>query len=188
MIPRCRLLCCLEGGVKVFVDCGVDSGVGIDRSDGVDNGAGVGVGVGRCFGKLVTFFAMVQKVVGPFKNRNSVGLSGVDPFVNTIISWSSRVRSLICPFSINLAMPSLSCFNDKLITSLKVSSESKYTDPTINVSAKAGADVINKARNRVLVSANAAAGSDITWVNLAKAASTMRFFSKIKRLSKICEC
>jgi hypothetical protein len=60
-------------------------------------------------------------------------------------------------------MPSLSCCNDKLITSLKVSSESKYTDPTINVSAKAGADVINKARNRVLVSANAAAaGSDFT--------------------------
>jgi hypothetical protein len=171
---------------------GVGSGVGVDRSDVVDNGAGVdrgaGVAVGSGFGKLVTLFAKVQKVVGPFKNRNSVGLSGVDPFVNTTISWSSGVRSLTCPFSINLAMPSLSCFNDKLITSLKVSSESKYTDPTINVSAKAGADVNNKARNRVLVSANAAAGRDFTWVNLAKAASTMRFFSKIKRLSKICEC
>lgn len=168
------------------------SGVGVERGDVVDNGAGVdrgaGVAVGSGFGKLVTLFAKVQKVVGPFKNRNSVGLSGVDPFVNTTISWSSRVRSLTCPFSINLAMPSLSCFSDKLITALKVSSESKYTDPTINVSAKAGAEVNNKARNRVLVSANAAAGSDFTWVNLAMAASTMGFFSKIKRLSKTCEC
>jgi hypothetical protein len=133
---------------------------------------------------LVTLFAKVQKVVGPFKNRNSVGPSGVDAFVNTTISWSSGVRSLICPFSINLAIPSLSCCNDKLITWLKVSSESKYTDPTINVSAEAGADVINKARNRVLVSANAVAGREFTWVNLAKAASTMRFtcitFSKVK--------
>jgi hypothetical protein len=146
LIPR-RRLCCLEGGVKVSVDCGVDSGVGIDRSDGVDNGAGVG----RCFGKLVTFFAKVQKVVGPFKNRNSVGPSGVDALVNTTISWSSRVRSLICPFLVNLAMPSLSCCDDRLITSLKVCSESKYTDPTTNESAKAGADVMNNARNRDLV-------------------------------------
>jgi hypothetical protein len=188
LIPRCRL-CCLEGGVKVSVDCGVDSGVGIDRSDGVDNGAGVGVGVGRCFGKLVTFFAMVQKVVGPFKNRNSVGPSGVDALVNTTISWSSRVRSLICPFLVNLAMPSLSCCDDKLITSLKVCSESKYTDPTTNESAKAGADVMNNARNRDLVSTNVAAVDDFICLNLAKGASIMRFicitFSKIKVIENL---
>jgi hypothetical protein len=185
LIPRCRV-CCLEEGVKASVGIGVDSGVGVDRGDGVDNGTGVGVS--RNFGELVTFFAKVQKVVGPFKNRNSVGLSGVDALVNTTISWSSCVRSLICPFLINLAMPSLSCCDDKLITWLKVSSESKYTAPTINVSAKAGADVINNARKRVLVSTNVATGSDFIWVNLAKAASIMRFtcitFSKIKGYRK----
>ena len=108
MLTRC-LLCCREEGGKVFVASGVDSGVGVDRGDGIDNGAGVGRGaslvVGSGFGKSMTLFAKVQKVVGPFKNRNSVGLSGVDPFVNTTISWSSCVRSLTCPFSINLAMP-----------------------------------------------------------------------------------
>ena len=118
MLTRC-LLCCWEEGGKAFVASGVDSGVGsgvgigsdvgVERGDVGDNGAGVdrgaGVAVGSGFGKLVTLFAKVQKVVGPFKNRNSVGLSGVDPFVNTTISWSSCVRSLTCPFSINLAMP-----------------------------------------------------------------------------------
>jgi hypothetical protein len=59
--------------------------------------AGVGVGVGSGFGKLVTFFAKVQKFVGPLKNRNSVGPSGVDALVivTTTIFWFSRVRSLI---------------------------------------------------------------------------------------------
>jgi hypothetical protein len=186
-IQRCRL-CCLEEGVKVSAGCGVDSGVGVDRDDGAVKGAGVGVGSG--FGKLVTFFAKVQKVVGPFKNRNSVGPSGVDALVNTIISWSSRVRPLMCPFLTNVAMPSLSCCDDKSITSLKVCSESKYTDPTTNVSAKAGADVMNNARNRdlVLVSTNVAADDGFVCVNLAKGASNMRFtctFSKIKVIENL---
>ena len=45
----------------------------------------IGKGVGAAIGlaNLVTFFAKVQKVVGPFKKRNSVGLSGVDGLTNT---------------------------------------------------------------------------------------------------------
>jgi hypothetical protein len=72
-------------------------------------------------------------------------------------------------------MPSLSCCDDKLITSLKVFSESKYTDPTINVSAEASADVMNNARSRDLVNTNVAAGNDFICVNHAKGASIMRF-------------
>jgi hypothetical protein len=158
---------------------------------GADSIGGVGVdnGVGRGCGKLVTFFAKVQKVVGPSKNRNSVGLSGLDALVSTTTSRSSRVRSLTCPFLINLAMPSLSCCDDKVITSFKVCSESKYTDPTTNLSAKADTDVMNKARNRDLVVTNGAVGDNFICLNLAQGTLIMRFtcitFPR-SRLSRIC--
>ena len=56
-------------------------------------GVGVGSGVGGATGfeKFVTFFVKVQNVVGPFKKRNSAGLSGVDPLISTTISISDAV-------------------------------------------------------------------------------------------------
>ena len=83
MLSFCRL-CFLEDGVEDSIGNRVNSGVSV--------GDGIGLA------KVVTFFVKVQKVVDPFKKQNSVGLSGVDPLINTTISFSSRVRSLICPF------------------------------------------------------------------------------------------
>jgi len=65
---------------------------------GVASSVSVGKGIGVGLVKFVTFFVKVQKGVDPFKKKNSVGLSGVDPLINTTIPFSSRVKSLICPF------------------------------------------------------------------------------------------
>lgn len=134
---------------------GVEDSLGNGVDSSVCGGRGVGVGTG--LPELLTYFARVQNVVGPFKKRNSVGLSGVDALINITISCSSRVRSLIWPSLISLAMPSLSCCDDKLITSFKVCSESKYTEPTAKVSAKTGPDVMNKAMRRNLLIASVTA-------------------------------
>ena len=74
-------------------------------------------------------------------------------------------------------MPSLSCSVDKLITSFSVCSESKYTEPTTNVSAKTGADVMNNAMNKDLVIANVAGNDNLVCVNLATDETTIRFTS-----------
>src|SRR5271166_3611316 len=85
-------------------------------------------------------------------------------------------------------MPSLSCSVDKLITSFKVCSESKYTEPTTNVSAKTGADVMNNAINKDLVIANVAGNDNLVCVNLATDKTTVRFTfitdSKLPIISK----
>ena len=81
-------------------------------------------------------------------------------------------------------MPSLSCSVDKLITSFKVCSESKYTEPTTNVSAKTGADVMNKD----VVIANVAGNDNLVCVNLATDETLVRFTfitdSKLPIISK----
>src|SRR5271157_1723408 len=74
-------------------------------------------------------------------------------------------------------MPSLSCCADKLITSFKVCSESKYTEPTTNVSAKIGADVMNNATDIHIVITNVAAKDNLVCVNLATDETTIRFTS-----------
>src|SRR6476660_5382980 len=66
-------------------------------------------------------------------------------------------------------MPSLSCCFDKLITSFKVCSESKYTEPATNVSAKTGVDEMNNA-----MITNVAANDNFVCVSLAADATTMR--------------
>ena len=85
-------------------------------------------------------------------------------------------------------MPSLSCSVDKLITSFKVCSESKYTEPTTNVSAKTGAGVMNKAMNKDLVIANVAGNDNLVCVNLATDETLVRFTfitdSKLPIISK----
>ena len=86
-------------------------------------------------------------MVGPFKNRNSAGLSGVDPMTKTTISISELVWLLICPLLINFAMPSLSCCADNSTTSFKVCIESKYTERISSVSANTGIDVKKNAMN-----------------------------------------
>src|ERR1700675_5037197 len=65
-------------------------------------------------------------------------------------------------------MPSLSCRADKLITSFKVCSESKYTEPATNVSAKTGVDVMNNA-----MITNVTANDNIVCVSLAADVTTM---------------
>ena len=72
-------------------------------------------------------------------------------------------------------MASLSCSADKLITSLKVCSESKYTESATKVSAKTGADVMNNERNKDLVITNIAAKDNMVRVDLATDATTIRF-------------
>src|ERR1700686_4921684 len=67
-------------------------------------------------------------------------------------------------------MPSLSCCSDKLITSFRVCSESKYTEPATNVSAKTGVDVMNNA-----MITNVAANDNFVCASLAADATTMRF-------------
>src|SRR6202140_2275464 len=67
-------------------------------------------------------------------------------------------------------MPSLSCCSDKFITSFKVCSESKYTEPATNVSAKTGVDVMNNA-----MITNVAANNNFVCGSLAADATTMRF-------------
>ena len=66
-------------------------------------------------------------------------------------------------------MPSLSCCSDKLITSFKVCSESKYTEPATNVSAKTGVDVMNNA-----MITNEAASDNVVCVSLTADATNMR--------------
>ena len=88
-------------------------------------------------------------------------------------------------------MPSLSCCADKLITSFKVCSESKYIEPTTKVSAKTDTDVMNNAMNEDLVITNIAANDNFVCVNFARDATIMRFtcitFSdnKVSKISKI---
>src|ERR1700692_178707 len=67
-------------------------------------------------------------------------------------------------------MPSLSCWSDKFFTSFKVCSESKYTKPATNVSAKTGVDVMNNA-----MITNVAANNNFVCGSLAADATTMRF-------------
>ena len=74
-------------------------------------------------------------------------------------------------------MPSLSCCADKLITSFKVCSESKYTESTTNVSAKTGTDVMNNATDMHVVVTNVAAKDNLVCVNLASDETTIRFTS-----------
>jgi hypothetical protein len=81
LVSFCRL-CCLEDGV------------GDSAGSGVASSVSVGKGVGLGLAKLVTFFVKVQKGVDPFKKKNSVGLSGVDPLINTTISFSSVLDRL----------------------------------------------------------------------------------------------
>src|SRR5260370_39515210 len=72
-------------------------------------------------------------------------------------------------------MPSLSCCADKLITSFRVCSESKYIEPTTKVSAKTGTDVMNNAMNKDLVITDVAANDNFICVNLATDATISRF-------------
>ena len=72
-------------------------------------------------------------------------------------------------------MPSLSCCADKLITSFKVCSESKYIEPTTKVSAKTGTDVMNNAMNKDLLITDVAANDNFICVNLATDATISRF-------------
>jgi len=74
-------------GVGVGNSAGVEASVGSEA--GVADGAGVEVG--RGLAPFVTFLVKVQKVVGPFKKRNSAGLSGVVPLIRTTISISFPV-------------------------------------------------------------------------------------------------
>lgn len=68
-------------------------GVGVDVTVGSEAGDadGTGVDAGRELATFVTFLVKVQKVVGPFKKRNSAGLSGVVPLNITTISISFPV-------------------------------------------------------------------------------------------------
>ena len=102
---------------------GDSAGSGVGSFVALEVGTSADVGAGLV--EFVTFLASVQKVVGSFKKWNSDGSSGVDPLANTTISISPAVCLLTCPSAINLAMPSLSCCVDNLITSSKVCSESK---------------------------------------------------------------
>jgi hypothetical protein len=62
-----------------------------------------------------------------------------------------------------------------LITSFKVRSESKYTEPTTKVSAKTGTDVMNNAMNKDLGITNVAANDNLICLHLATDATIVRF-------------
>ena len=124
--------------------------VSVREAAGIAVGFDTGVEAGIVLAANVIFLVSVQKVAGPFKKRNSARLSGVGPLASTTISKTSSVRLLICPLSINLAIPSLSPCDDNLMTSCRVCAESKYTVPTANVSAKAGTDAMSKTVNKDL--------------------------------------
>src|ERR1700730_11807663 len=83
----------------------------------------------------------------------------------------------MCPFSINLAIPSLSACADNLMTSFKVCAESKYTVPTTRVSAKTGSDAANNAMNKNVMhhAAQHLVDDRLTRMNLAAYATVIRF-------------
>ena len=125
------------------------------------------------------------------------GPIGCRPAQKTEFDWTFGCRSAYQYYNIlrllclvvymaifnQFSYASLSCCSDKLITSFKVCSESKYTEPATNVSAKTGVDVMNNA-----MITNGAASDNFVCVSLTADATNMRSTcitsSRIK-LSKI---